>query len=102
MIEENILISSLVIINLFAFFLVAQDKRKSVNRGGETERTPEGILFFMASCFGSLGVYAGMFIFRHKTRKWYFVIGIPLLIIQNIATLYLLRVSLWDMVTGLL
>ena len=69
---------------------MANDKRKSM-RGSDTERIPEGILFFMATSFGSFGVYAGMLAFRHKTRKWYFQIGIPLLIAQNISALYLFR-----------
>jgi uncharacterized membrane protein YsdA (DUF1294 family) len=47
------------------------------------------MLFFLAAAFGSIGVYAGMFVFRHKTRKWYFLIGIPLLIAQNAAAIYL-------------
>ena len=44
----------------------------------------------MAAMFGSIGVYAGMFAFRHKTRKWYFVIGIPALILEQAALLYLI------------
>lgn len=64
------------------------DKIKSEN--GRSERISEGLLFFMASAFGSLGIYAGMFFFRHKTRKWYFLIGIPLIFIENIAVFYLL------------
>jgi len=63
-------------------------------RRDNSERIPEGLLFFMATIFGSVGVYAGMFVFRHKTRKWYFVIGIPLLFMQNFATLYLMH-ALW-------
>lgn len=55
------------------------------------DRTPEGLLFFMAAAFGSIGVYAGMLTFRHKTKKWYFQLGIPLLILQNLATAYLIR-----------
>ena len=55
------------------------------------DRTPEGLLFFMAAVFGAIGVYAGMFTFRHKTKKWYFLLGIPLLILQNLTTLYLLK-----------
>jgi uncharacterized membrane protein YsdA (DUF1294 family) len=31
-----------------------------------------------------------MLSFRHKTKKWYFQIAIPLLILQNLATLYLM------------
>jgi len=69
---------------------MAYDKRKAI-RGGTIERTPEGFIFFLAALFGSIGVYAGMLVFRHKTQKWYFQLGIPLLILQNFATLYLAR-----------
>lgn len=65
------------------------DKRISVRNDAE-KRIPEGVLFFLASIFGGGGIYAGMFIFRHKTRKWYFVIGIPLLLIQNFIVIYFL------------
>jgi uncharacterized membrane protein YsdA (DUF1294 family) len=68
---------------------VAHDKRKSVS-GVDSDRTPEGVLFFLAVAFGSVGIYAGILIFRHKTRKWYFTLGIPLIILQNIVTVYLL------------
>jgi len=78
----------LILINLIAFFVMLSDKIRSNEAGAE--RTPEGILFFMAAMFGAVGVYAGMFAWRHKTRKWYFVVGIPLLIIENLATAYLL------------
>jgi uncharacterized membrane protein YsdA (DUF1294 family) len=74
-------------INLVAFLIMLADKVKSVNHG--SERISEGKLFFLAVFFGSLGVYAGMFAFRHKTRKWYFLIGIPFLILQNVALAYL-------------
>jgi uncharacterized membrane protein YsdA (DUF1294 family) len=75
-------------INLLAFFVMMLDKIKS--RKNKAERISEGMLFFMATAFGSLGVYTGMFFFRHKTQKWYFLVGIPLLIIQNCAFLYLI------------
>jgi len=84
----EISIALLVAINLFAFFLMARDKRKS-RANGAPKRTSEGFLFFLAAAFGSIGVYAGMLSFRHKTKRWYFQLGIPLLIIQNFATLYL-------------
>ncbi|HZJ41143.1 MAG TPA: DUF1294 domain-containing protein [Candidatus Saccharimonadales bacterium] len=88
---NNILLLILVIlaaINLIAFLLMLLDKLKSTNPG--TPRISEGRLFFLATVFGSLGVYVGMFVFRHKTRKWYFLIGIPLLFIQNLATAWLI------------
>jgi uncharacterized membrane protein YsdA (DUF1294 family) len=68
------------------------DKNKSRKVGAE--RISEGLLFFMATVFGSVGVYAGMFAFRHKTRKWYFIVGIPILMVQNISLLYLLYANL--------
>lgn len=87
---QQVLIGVLLLINTFSFFVMAYDKRKAVV-GNSTERTPEGFIFFMAAMFGSIGVYAGMFLFRHKIRKWYFQLGIPLLILQNVATFYLVQ-----------
>jgi uncharacterized membrane protein YsdA (DUF1294 family) len=80
-----------LLINIVAFLLMMSDKIRS--RKMSVERISEGLLFFMATAFGSVGVYAGMFAFRHKTRKWYFLLGIPLLALQNISLLYL--IYLW-------
>lgn len=74
-------------LNVAAFILMFVDKLKAGKNN--TERISEGMLFFLAAAFGSIGVCAGMFAFRHKTQKWYFIIGIPLLVIQNLAFLYL-------------
>lgn len=90
MYTEQILLAILAAINILAFFIMGSDKRKSM-RGGNPDRTPEGLLFFLATAFGSLGVYLGMLTFRHKTKRWYFQLGIPLLILQNFAILYLLK-----------
>jgi uncharacterized membrane protein YsdA (DUF1294 family) len=86
----QILLGIFIAINLFAFIVMANDKRKSI-RGEGADRTPEGLLFFMAVAGGSVGVFAGMQTFRHKTKKWYFQLGIPLLILQNLAVVYLVR-----------
>jgi uncharacterized membrane protein YsdA (DUF1294 family) len=74
-----------ITVNAVAFLAILLDKSRSRKAGAE--RISEGMLFFMAAAFGSIGVYAGMFAFRHKTRKWHFIIGIPLLIVENIATI---------------
>lgn len=86
---ESIILAVLAIVNLLAFFVMANDKRKSLAKGN-SDRIPEGILFFLATAGGSLGIYLAMITLRHKTRKWYFQIGIPLLILQNAATVYLI------------
>ena len=90
MTTQYLLIGALAAINLAAFIVMLNDKRKSM-RTDNPERIPEGILFFLAAAFGSIGIYTAMYLLRHKTRKWYFVVGVPLLIIQNFTTLYLIR-----------
>lgn len=85
----QILVGLFATINSVAFLVMAHDKRKAVHGQGAV-RAPEGLIFFLATLFGSIGVCLGMYVFRHKTKKWYFQIGIPLLILQNFATVYVL------------
>lgn len=77
----------LIIINLASFVIMIIDK--NLARTGQW-RVSEGMLFFLAIFFGGLGIYLGMFAFHHKTRKWYFYFGIPLILIQNFCTLVLI------------
>ncbi|MDP2838255.1 MAG: DUF1294 domain-containing protein [Candidatus Moranbacteria bacterium] len=77
------------VVNVLAFLFMVWDKTQSRKSGAE--RIPEGLLFFMATMFGSIGVYLGMLLLRHKTRRWYFMIGIPMLILQNGATLWVIQ-----------
>jgi uncharacterized membrane protein YsdA (DUF1294 family) len=91
---EQIFFVILLAINIFSFCIMAWDKNKAINKNN-TERSPEVFVFFLAIIFGSLGVYLGMFVFCHKIRKWYFQIGIPLLIIQNLTTIYII----WKIIT---
>lgn len=72
--------------NLLAFFIMGWDKRRSRRTGAE--RISEGMLFFMAIAFGALGVFLGMFAFRHKTRRWHFLLGVPLAALENLALLW--------------
>ncbi len=89
--EINPLIVLFAVINITAFLIMLWDKMQSTQK--DKERVSEGMLFFLAAMFGSVGIYAGMILIRHKNRKWYFIIGIPALIAQNLATLYLIQ--LW-------
>lgn len=75
--------------NLLAFILMGADKRRA--RKG-TRRIPEKTLF-LAAFFGGIGGTAGMFLFHHKTKHWYFRIGFPVLAaVQVIALLWLFGV----------
>lgn len=78
-------------INIFSFFLMLDDKKKSRL---SLRRTSEGVLFFAAICLGAAGILAGMFVARHKTQKLLFLIGVPLALLQNLALLYVLYMFL--------
>jgi uncharacterized membrane protein YsdA (DUF1294 family) len=63
------------------------DKHKAQKRQW---RIPESTLFVLALIGGSIGSILGMRIFHHKTRHWYFVYGMPaILIVQIILVLAL-------------
>ena len=71
----------LVIINLLAFLAMFIDKRKA--QYGKW-RIKEHTLFILALLGGSIGAIAGMYTFRHKTKKSRFIIGFPLIMIMQI------------------
>ena len=77
----------LIGLNVIAFILTGLDKYKSVD--GQS-RIPEIYLFFWAAIFGSLGVLVGMFLFRHKIRKWYFPVGVGIILIQQVTLVVLI------------
>ena len=53
-------------------------------------RISEKTLFMVSLLGGSIGTLVGMYFFHHKTKHWYFVVGMPLiLIVQSILFLYL-------------
>lgn len=47
----------------------------------QKRRIPENILIAMAAIGGSIGALLAMFIFRHKTHKYFFTIGVPMIMI---------------------
>ncbi len=87
MVSIELIAILLLAINLVSFILMAYDKRQSTLQS-DAPRLPEGVLFFMAIGFGSVGVLLGMFAFRHKIRKWYFQVAIPLLLVQQLLLCY--------------
>jgi len=56
-------------------------------------RIPEKTFFIVSLLGGSIGTLAGMYAFHHKTKHWYFVVFIPVIIaVQIIAALIILIV----------
>ena len=78
----------LVIINLIAFLLMAMDKSRARKHQW---RIPEKTLLLSAIVGGSIGAIAGMYTFHHKTKHWYFVIGMPAILIVQIALIVWIR-----------
>lgn len=77
----------IVIMNLVAFCLMGIDKRKAIKGAF---RIPEATLFIVALIGGSIGSILGMYTFRHKTRHFSFVYGMPAILILQILLVILL------------
>ncbi|AWP29540.1 DUF1294 domain-containing protein [Paenibacillus glucanolyticus] len=71
-----------IFINAVAYLVMSEDKRRA--RLGR-DRVPERTLFLLAAIGGALGVWIAMYRKRHKTRHLSFKIGVPLLLIVNVA-----------------
>lgn len=64
----------LLIINALSFALMLSDKLKAKNHRW---RIPEALLMLIAAIGGSVGMLAGMHLFRHKTKHPKFTVGVP-------------------------
>lgn len=67
----------LLAMNLAGLFLMWTDKRRAIRHAF---RISEKTLFLCSILGGSVGTWAGMYLFHHKTRHWYFVVGMPLIL----------------------
>ena len=77
----------LLIVNAAAFLLMLTDKHKARKK---LWRIPESTLLLSAAIGGSIGALAGMYAFRHKTRHLKFTLGVPAILILQIAAVFLL------------
>ena len=71
----------LISINIIGFLIMWIDKRKAIKGSW---RIPEKTLFIITVIGGGIGTIAGMYTFRHKTKKLNFIIGLPLITILEI------------------
>ena len=76
----------LFIVNAIAFLLMLVDKQKARKN---LWRIPESTLLLSAAIGGSIGALAGMYTFRHKTKHLKFTMGVPAILIAQIAAVYL-------------
>ncbi|MBP5331295.1 MAG: DUF1294 domain-containing protein [Lachnospiraceae bacterium] len=87
---KYIIIAYLAIMNIIGFAIMGADKKKAKDNAW---RIRESTLFLISLIGGSIGTLVGMYVFRHKTRHWYFVVGMPLILILHIAAAVLIYVK---------
>lgn len=86
---DKLLLFWLAAVNLLAFVLCGLDKRYA-KRG--RWRIPERTLIGCAVAGGSAGLLLGMYLFRHKTKHPKFYIGVPaILLVELAAAWYFLK-----------
>lgn len=75
-----------IVINLIGFLIMGIDKAKAKRNAW---RIPEKTFFILTLLGGGLGSWVGMYTFRHKTKHWYFVVGIPaIFLLELVAVVY--------------
>ena len=72
------------VISVITSIVTFYDKKASKSR--PKNRIPEKALFLLAIMGGSLAEYCTMLKIRHKTKHKRFMIGLPLIIILQVAT----------------
>lgn len=78
----------LAAVNVLDFILMGADKAKA-KRGAR--RIPEATLLLFAILGGSVGGILGMLLFRHKTRHAAFALGLPVILLVQLALAYGIR-----------
>ena len=76
-----VLLFYLLTINALGLLIMLADKRRAQKK---LWRIPEATLITVAILGGSIGVLLGMRVFRHKTRKPKFYLGIPAILISQL------------------
>lgn len=85
-----VLIIYFLLVNLLGFYAMYNDKLRAKKRAF---RIPEATLFAIAIIGGTIGCIAGMYTFRHKTKHWRFVYGLPLILLLQIVGILALQLT---------
>lgn len=84
-INGQTIILYLVIMNILAIILYGLDKKAAASG---VWRISEWNLFWVAILGGGLGGWLAMHLFRHKTQKLKFVLGLPVIILLQLMAVY--------------
>ena len=87
---NKVIIIYLVAVNLIAFIVYGLDKLQA-KRGGW--RISESTLLWLAAAGGSVGALTGMQTWRHKTLHKKFTLGVPAILLVQLALIVWLCVK---------
>ena len=85
-----VLVLYYLLVNLLGFYAMYTDKLRAKKRAF---RIPEATMFAIAIIGGTIGCILGMYTFRHKTRHWHFVYGMPIILVLQILSILLLQLA---------
>ncbi len=83
---KDIIFWYFIVVNIVTFILFGVDKKKAINH---KYRISEFALMTACAIGGSLGGSFGMNVFHHKTKHMKFVVGIPLIVVIQLAVVYI-------------
>ncbi len=78
----RIIVWYIVIVSIITFIVFGIDKFRAMRH---EHRVPERTLFSLAAVGGSVGALLGMLLWRHKTRHRSFTVGVPAIIMAQVA-----------------
>lgn len=87
-----------IVMNVIGFLVMGIDKLKARKH---RRRISERTLFVISIISGSVGMLAGMYTFRHKTRHVKFVVGIPVIIAIQIIAGVLIQMRIQEMLLAM-
>lgn len=92
-IKIEILSIYLAVINIATFIFFIWDKHVAKNGNNYSRRAPEARLLGLCLIGGSVGGLVAMYATRHKTKKWYFVWGLPFFIVLDVSLIVYMHMA---------
>lgn len=83
--QHRILLIYLAVVNIMTIIVFGVDK---MNAKSNRQRVRIVTLLGLAFIGGSVGALIGMYGFHHKTKKAYFTVGVPLILLMQVVVLF--------------
>ena len=83
--QHRILLIYLAVVNILTIIVFGVDK---MNAKSNRQRVRIVTLLGLAFIDGSVGALIGMYGFHHKTKKAYFTVGVPLILLMQVVVLF--------------